>query len=216
MSPKRGAYPRDFREAAIRMLREGRDPGELARELGVTTTTLRVWIHVADGKSHRPDRSREWVISLTNHAYERLDRVLRTRPRPALDAPMPFSPDFSGPWLVKDSVAHIAHHKARVAHRLTKSREASTAAERALGEYWDPESWAELEVSDKVLRTLDATTRRRHGGNHLVYVRWRDRPAGEILTWHRLVQKHVVSILENGPDEWFLPEGRRASGESLS
>ena len=201
------------------MLREGRDPGEVAHELGVTPTTLRVWLHTADGKSHLPDRSRERVIAVTIEAYERLDQLVRGLPKSALETPMPFSEESIDPWRVKDVVAHIAHYKARVAERLMKSRPvggSTTAAERTLREYWDPESWAELEASDKVLRTLDAKTRRRHRMNHLVFLRWKDRTANEVLRWHRLVQKHVVSILEKGPDTWFLPAGRRASRENLS
>lgn len=133
---------------------------------------------------------------------------------------MPFSSEAIDPWLVKDAVAHVAHYKARVAQRLIKRRSPvegrESTAERTFLEYWDPESWAELEASDKPFRTFDAKTRRRHGMNHLVYLRWRDQTAAEVLTWHRSVQKYVVKTLENGPDIWFLPEGQRASRESLS
>lgn len=219
MSPKRGAYPLEFRRAAVRMLREGRELGELARELGVTTTTLRVWLYVAEGGTHGLDRSRDAVIAGTVHAYERLDGFLRRLPRPALDASMRFSPEAIDRWRVKDAVAHVAHYKARVADRLTRGQPAGgrlSAAERALRKYWDPDSWEELEASDRVLPRLDATTRRRHGGNHLVYVRWCDRGADEIVSWHRMVHRRVVSVLEHGPEIWFVPAGVRASRGGLS
>lgn len=41
-------YPREFREEAIRLLRSGRQPEELGRELGVTGQTLRDWLKRAD------------------------------------------------------------------------------------------------------------------------------------------------------------------------
>lgn len=41
-------YPREFREEAIRLLRAGRQPEELGRELGVTGQTLRDWLKRAD------------------------------------------------------------------------------------------------------------------------------------------------------------------------
>lgn len=220
MSPKRGAHPRDFREAAVSMLQEGRKPRELAGELGVTPGTLRVWLLRAEGRSHLPDRTRELVVGLTVQAYERLDNFLRRLRKSALDTAMPFSSEAIDPWTVKDAVAHVTHYKARVAERLIKSgppvERRMTATERALQEYWDPEWWAELEASDRVLRTLDVRTRRRHGGNHLVYVRWRDRTADEVLSWHRMVHKYVVSILEGGPETWFLPSRHRASRGNIS
>lgn len=202
------------------MLREGRAPNEVAGELGVTETTLRVWQHVAAGGSQGPDRTREGVIAQTVEAYDRLDRYLRSVPKSALDAPMLFSSEAIDPWRVKDALAHVVHYKARVVERLTKGRprvdDRPTAAERRLREYWDPDAWADLEASDDVLRTLDARTRRRHGRNHLVYVRWCDRTADEIVSWHRMVHKHVVSVLENGPETWFVPGGIRWSRDNLS
>ena len=202
MSPKRGAYPREFRDDAVRMLRAGRDPVELGRELGVTPTTLRVWLYRAEGGVHGPNRTREDVIAQTVDAYERLDRVLDTVPKRDLAKPMLFSADSIDPWRVKDAVAHVTHYKARVVHRLTKDWP---------DDYWASEAWDELESSDRTLATMDARTRRRHGRNHLVYVRWRDASIDEVLAWHRRVHKHVVSTLAKGPETWFSTEARRGS-----
>jgi transposase len=41
----RPPYPPEFREEAVRLLRAGREPGELGRELGVSGQTLRNWLH---------------------------------------------------------------------------------------------------------------------------------------------------------------------------
>lgn len=40
----RPPYPAEFRKEAIRLLRAGRQPEELGRELGVTGQTLRDWL----------------------------------------------------------------------------------------------------------------------------------------------------------------------------
>jgi hypothetical protein len=95
-----------------------------------------------------------------------------------------------------------------VVQRLTKGGRGNVGSpkntvQQAMEEYWSPEAWAELEASDGLLPTLDARTRRRHGQNHLVYMRWRDRTADEVVAWHRLVHEHVVTALEEGPDVWF-------------
>jgi hypothetical protein len=207
MSPKRGAYPREFRDEAIRLLRAGRDLHELARELGVTPGTLRVWLHVADGGRHGPDLSRDAVINATVAAFRRLDDVLGVVRPSALETPMLFASESIDAWRIKDAVAHVTHYKARAVHRLIKGR-AKEVPERDLDGYWAPEEWAALEAADHVLPRLDARTRRRHGLNHLVYERWRDRSAREVLAWHRRVHEHVVSVLRDGPDEWFGPSGR--------
>jgi hypothetical protein len=206
MSPKRGAYPREFRDEAIRMLRAGRDPHELSRELGVTPATLRVWLHVADGGRRSPDLSRDAVINAAVAAFTRLDDVIGAVRPSALDAPMLFASESIDAWRIKDAVAHVTHYKARAVHRL-KGR-ANNARDGDLDGYWDPDEWAALEAADRVLPRLDERTRRRHGLNHLVYERWRDRSAREVLAWHRRVHEHVMSVLRDGPDEWFGPSGR--------
>ncbi len=210
MSPKRGAYPREVREEAVRLLRGGRDLYGLARELGVTPGSLRVWRFVAEGGDRDAWRTREAVIGKTVGAFERLDRVLRSVPDCSLELPMPFDPTALDPWRVIDAVAHLTHYKARVIHRLTKDgpRSRLTGAAGSLADYWDRTAWAALEAADTVLPTMDERAKRRHGPNHLVYERWRSRPAGEVLAWHRLVHEHVVSTLRRAPETWFSTDGR--------
>ena len=209
MSPKRGAYPKELRDEAVRMLRAGRDMKEVAAELGVTTTTLRVWQHRADGGRHGPDLSREAVIAATVKAFERLDTVVGDVPLKALQTRMPFAPDAIDPWQVKDAVAHVTHYKARAVHRLVGRRDAPLSAdEQRFDEYWGRQEWADLEGADHVLPRMDAFTRRRHGLNHLVYERWRDSSPREVLAWHRFVHEHVIAVLGEGPESWFGPTGR--------
>lgn len=43
MPKTRPAYPPQFRQEAIELLRQGRSPGELAARLGVSQQTLRNW-----------------------------------------------------------------------------------------------------------------------------------------------------------------------------
>lgn len=220
MTPKRGAYPPAVRKAAVRALRQGRSLRDVADEFGTTLGTLRVWLHVAEGGVHGPIRTRELVLAGTVAAFDRLDGFLRSIPISDLDTPMAFGREAFDPWLAKDAVAHVAHYKAREVDRLMRRRSTPggrlTAVERKMHDYFDPESWDELAASDPVFRSLDPRTRRRHGLNHLVYVRWRDAPADEIVAWHRTVQKYVVAAFENGPDAWFVEGGQRASRNSIS
>src|SRR5438105_1670989 len=44
----RPPYARELHDIAVRALRAGRLPAELARETGVPTTTLGAWLHAAD------------------------------------------------------------------------------------------------------------------------------------------------------------------------
>jgi hypothetical protein len=178
------------------MMRAGRDLAELARELGVPKGTLRVWQTIATGGTHGLDRTREGVIALTRGAYERLDGVIG---RADLDTPMLFASESIDPWRVKDAVAHATHYKARVLHRLGGG----------FDEYFDPDAWDELEARDRVLRSMDAFTRRRHGPNHLVYVRWRDESPKDVLAWHRRVHKSVLAALESAPETWFSTGERK-------
>lgn len=206
MSPKRGAYPADFRADAVRKLREGRSMGDLARELGVTTTTLKVWLTIADGGSHRARPERETVIRLTDEAFGRLDATLRSVPVSELAKPMKFVPERLDPWRVKDAISHVTHYKARVAHRLARDTPIQGISPRAglqMDQYFAAESWRELESSDKTMIKWDERTRRRHGRNHLVYVRWRDEPPTEVLAWHRAVHRYVIAALKSAPNSYF-------------
>jgi hypothetical protein len=40
-------------------------------------------------------------------------------------------------------------------------------------------------------------------GNHLIYVRWRDRTPQAVLAWHREVQADVLASLRAAPEAWF-------------
>ncbi|HEY3118457.1 MAG TPA: transposase [Chloroflexota bacterium] len=49
MGLSRKAYPREFREEAVRLIRESRKPvKQMARDLGVSYESLRTWIKRAD------------------------------------------------------------------------------------------------------------------------------------------------------------------------
>jgi hypothetical protein len=84
------------------------------------------------------------------------------------------------PWTVKDALAHITHWK-------------EDAARSAKGLPRPP--LTKLNVTD---------------GNHRVYVHWRNRSPKEVLAWHRQVQKKVLAVLKELPDDWFTGKERRS------
>jgi transposase-like protein len=207
VSPKRGAYPPEFRREAVRKLREGRDLHELARELGVTPGSLRVWLVRAEGGSHRPRLSRENVLAATESAHERFDRVISAVPVSALGAPMGFAAEAIDPWRVADAIAHVAHYKARVIHRLVGPDASTSAMDKKMDAYCAHDDWNDLKAADPVYNTMDAFTRRRHGVNHLVFERWRDAPPKDVLAWHRSVHRYAMTKLTGAPDDWFEDAG---------
>ncbi|RJP47993.1 MAG: ClbS/DfsB family four-helix bundle protein [Anaerolineaceae bacterium] len=77
------------------------------------------------------------------------------------------------PWTVKDALAHITHWKADVARSARRQRRPMET---------------KLNINE---------------GNHLVYLRWHNRPPQEVLAWHRQVHKDVLTALEEAPEEWF-------------
>ena len=89
-------------------------------------------------------------------------------------------PETKDPWTVKDALAHITHWKADVARSVRK--QPRPIEERGLN------------VND---------------GNHLIYIRWRDRSSREVLAWHRQVQKDLLVALQEAPEEWFSGKERR-------
>jgi len=53
---KNPAYSEEFRSEAVRLATsEGRNPGEVARELGVSGQTLRTWIRAAQAEAGGPE-----------------------------------------------------------------------------------------------------------------------------------------------------------------
>ena len=44
--------------------------------------------------------------------------------------------------------------------------------------------------------------------NHLVYERWRDRPAADVVAWHRAVQEDALRALQEAPEAWFAGRER--------
>ena len=116
---------------------------------------------------------REEVIKRTVQEFELLDHLVAHLTDEEWNRLLP-RPESKDPWTVKDAVAHIAHWKADVA-RIAR-REPVPADERG----------------------LNITQ-----GNHLVYLRWHNRSPGEVLAWHRQVQKDVLAALREAPDAWF-------------
>ncbi len=124
--------------------------------------------------------NREEVIERTIREFELLDHLVASLTNEDWERLLP-RPETKEPWTVKDALAHITHWKADVARSIRGQR--IPPEERGLGE------------SD---------------GNHLIYMRWRDRSPREVLAWHRQVQEDVLAALREAPEEWFSGRERRA------
>lgn len=124
--------------------------------------------------------SREEVIERVQREFKLLDGLVANLSEKEWERLVP-RPETKDPWTVKDSVAHITHWKADIARSARHQR-------RPLEE-----------------RGLDTTA-----GNHLIFMRWHDRPAQEVLAWHRQVQQDVLAALMAAPDEWYKGRERRA------
>lgn len=122
---------------------------------------------------------REEVIERTIHEYELLDHLVANLTDADWQRLLP-RPESKEPWTVKDALAHITHWKADVARSARGQRR--PVEERGLSE------------SD---------------GNHLIYLRWRDRSPQEVLAWHRQVQEDVLAALREAPEEWFSGKERK-------
>ena len=122
--------------------------------------------------------TREEVIQRTIEEFELLDKLVANLSDEEWGRLVP-RPETRDPWTVKDALAHITHWKADVARSARKQR-------RPLEE-----------------RGLDINT-----GNHLIYLRWRDRPPQDVLAWHRRVHADVLEAFREAPDEWFTGKDR--------
>jgi hypothetical protein len=123
--------------------------------------------------------NREEVIERTIREFELLDQLVAPLTNEQWERFL-HRPETKDPWTVKDALAHITHWKADVARS-------------ARGQPRPPEE-----------RGLGETE-----GNHLIYLRWRDRSPQEVLAWHRQVQEDVLAVLREAPEEWFSGKDRR-------
>jgi hypothetical protein len=124
--------------------------------------------------------SREEVVERVVREFELLDRLVAGLSDEEWNRPVP-RPETRDPWTVKDALAHITFWKADVARSVRKQRR--------------PPEEARLTTN---------------AHNRLVYERWRDRPAAEILGWHRQVQADVLAALGEAPEAWFSDRERGA------
>ncbi|SRR5581483_452485 len=122
--------------------------------------------------------NRKEVIERTIREFKLLDRLVANLTDQDWKRPLP-RPETKDPWTVKDALAHITHFKADVIRSMKGQRK-------------PPE-----------VRGLNITEE-----NHLIYMRWCNRPPREVLAWHRQVQKDVLAALRAAPDEWFTGRDR--------
>ena len=117
--------------------------------------------------------NREEVIRRVVREFELLDHLVANLTNEEWNRLLP-RPESKDPWTVKDALAHITHWKAGVARSARRQRRP---------------------IEERGLNTNE--------GNHLVYLRWRDRSPREVLDWHRQVQQDVLVALQEAPEEWF-------------
>lgn len=124
--------------------------------------------------------NREEIIERTIREYELLDKLVGDLTNEDWERRLSRS-ETKDPWTVKDALAHITHWKADIARSVR--RQPIPPEERGLN------------IND---------------GNHLVYMRWRDRSPQEVLAWHRQVQEDVLAALRAAPDKWFSGRERKS------
>jgi hypothetical protein len=117
--------------------------------------------------------NRQEVIQRVIQEFELLDRLVANLSDEQWQRLVP-RPESKDPWTVKDALAHITYWKAGVARSIR--RQPRPAEEHGLN-YTQ--------------------------SNHMIYVNWRDRPAQEVLAWHRQVQQDVLAALREAPDTYF-------------
>ena len=124
--------------------------------------------------------TREEVIARTVREFELLDRQVANLTEEQWGRLL-IRPETKDPWTVKDALAHITHWKADVVRSIRKQQR--PAEERGL---------------------------ETNAANHLIYMRWHNRPPREVLAWHRQVQQDLLSALRAAPEAWFSSRERRA------
>jgi len=122
--------------------------------------------------------SRKQVIKRAIREFELLDQLVANLTDGDWERPL-LRPESKDPWTVKDVLAHITHWKADVARSIRRKR--IPPEERGLN--------------------INA-------GNHLIYMRWRDRPPQEVLAWHRQVQEDLLAALREAPEAWYSGKER--------
>jgi hypothetical protein len=123
--------------------------------------------------------TRKEVIQRTIQEFERLDCLVNNITDDDWNTPLT-RPETKDLWTVKDALAHITHWKADTLRKIKKHR---------------------IPEEEKGLNWMD--------GNHIIYLRWRDRSPQEILAWHRQVQQDVLAALQAAPEAWFSGRERR-------
>jgi uncharacterized damage-inducible protein DinB len=123
---------------------------------------------------------RKEVIERAIREFKLLDDLVAKLSNEDWKRPVP-RPETKEPWTVKDALAHITHFKADVIRSINHQRRPPEVRGLAIG-----------------------------AENHLIYLRWRDRSAPDVLAWHRQVQKDLLAALKDAPDEWFNGKERRA------
>jgi hypothetical protein len=124
--------------------------------------------------------TREEVVKRTIQEFERLDDLVKNLSDEQWNRLLSRS-ETKDSWTVKDALAHITHWKADTVRKIKKGR---------------------IPLEEKGLNWTD--------GNHLIYERWRDRSAQDVLAWHRQVQDDVLAALQAAPEEWFSGRERQA------
>jgi hypothetical protein len=123
--------------------------------------------------------TRSEVIKRAVREFRRLDRLVAGLSDEQWKLRVP-RPETKDPWTVKDSLAHITHWKADVIR--AAKRQPRPPEERGMNETQE---------------------------NRRIYLRWRRRPAQEVLAWHRQVHEDVMKALKEAPEEWFSGRERR-------
>ena len=123
--------------------------------------------------------SRQALIDRAVREYEVLDGLLARLRLDDWHLPLRRRPD-QDPWAVKDAVVHVTYWKADVGRFALGQRR--PPGERGLGT---------------------------HAHNRLVYERWKDRPPGDVLAYHRLVHDEVLAALRTAPESWLSGRDHR-------